>query len=362
MDHFRFFVREMHILKADIAVLPLESFIRLLERRIVQKPLQLIHFVAQLREFSHKAHGLEERHADREGHTQHQHEIRQSTPALKHKPSADRQCEERHAGNDTRIKRHPGPADPVPVQFHYILGGKGTLMWQDGKGREHTTHLKAGQGFLISPGQITTYVADERIPWEYCWLEFDGLRAKESLEITGLSVNQPIYNPVHHEFEEKMRDEMLYIVRNKKEAPLHLIGHLYIFIDALTRSVRDYRPSTDKVKDFYIKEALAFIDHNYMNDISVEDIAESSGLNRSYFGKIFKESVGKSPQEFLISYRMIKAAELLKLTRYSINDIGNAVGYPNQLHFSRAFKSVYGVSPRNWRNANSMVDPTKSPS
>ena len=179
-----------------------------------------------------------------------------------------------------------------------------------------------------------------------------GLRAKESLEITGLSVNQPVYNAVHTEFTEKMVDEMLYIVRNKKEAPLHLIGHLYIFIDALTRSVRDYRPSADKVKDFYIKEALAFIEHNYMNDISVENIAESSGLNRSYFGKIFKESVGKSPQEFLISYRMIKAAELLRRTRYSVNEIGCAVGYPNQLHFSRAFKSVYGVSPRNWRNAN----------
>ena len=137
--------------------------------------------------------------------------------------------------------------------------------------------------------------------------------------------------------------------------PIHLIGHLYIFIDALTRSVSDYKPAAGRVKDFYIKEALAFIENNYMKEITVEDIAESSGLNRSYFGKIFKDSVGKSPQEFLISYRMIKAAELLKLTRYSIAEIGNAVGYPNQLHFSRAFKSVYGVSPRNWRIDNSVM-------
>ena len=37
------------------------------------------------------------------------------------------------------------------------------------------------------------------------------------------------------------------------------------------------------------------------------------------------------------------------------NEIGNAVGYPNQLHFSRAFKSIYGVSPRNWRKDNSVL-------
>lgn len=245
-----------------------------------------------------------------------------------------------------------GPAIRNHYLFHYILRGKGTFMWQDSKGHDHVTQLKAGQGFLISPRQITTYVADERIPWEYCWLEFDGLRAKESLEIIGLTVNAPIYNPVHTEFAQSMKDEMLYIVRNKKEAPLHLIGHLYIFIDALTRSVKENQPAASKVKDYYIKEALAYIENNYMHDISVESIAESSGLNRSYFGKIFKESVGKSPQEFLISYRMIKAAELLRRTRYSVNEIGSAVGYPNQLHFSRAFKSVYGVSPRNWRNAN----------
>ena len=59
--------------------------------------------------------------------------------------------------------------------------------------------------------------------------------------------------------------------------------------------------------------------------------------------------MGKSPQEFFLNYRMIKATELLKLTKLSIQDIGNAVGYPNALHFSRAFKNVYGISPSGWR-------------
>jgi len=49
---------------------------------------------------------------------------------------------------------------------------------------------------------------------------------------------------------------------------------------------------------------------------------------------------------------MSKATELLKMTKLSIADIGNAVGYPNQLHFSRAFKNIYGVSPKNWRDQN----------
>ena len=54
----------------------------------------------------------------------------------------------------------------------------------------------------------------------------------------------------------------------------------------------------------------------------------------------------------LIGYRMEKAAELLKLSALSVAEVGRAVGYPNQLHFSRAFKNVHGVSPRAWRHAH----------
>jgi transcriptional regulator GlxA family with amidase domain len=49
---------------------------------------------------------------------------------------------------------------------------------------------------------------------------------------------------------------------------------------------------------------------------------------------------------------MIKATELLMLTPLSIGDVGCAVGYENQMHFSRAFKRVYGVSPREWKNSH----------
>ena len=93
---------------------------------------------------------------------------------------------------------------------------------------------------------------------------------------------------------------------------------------------------------------------NFQNDISVVDIANRLGINRSYFGKIFKQTLKQTPQEFLINYRMIKATELLRLTKMSIGDISKAVGYENQLHFSRAFKKIYNISPREWRNINAV--------
>lgn len=244
-----------------------------------------------------------------------------------------------------------GPAARNHYLFHYVISGTGTLMADNSNGETQTYSIKSGQGFLIYPGQINTYYADNQLPWEYVWIEFDGLRVKEALDITELSVDTPVYHSHSKQLREQMMNEMLYIVQHAKESPFHLIGHLYLFFDYLTQSAKSTKPiQSSKMSDYYIKEAINYIEQNFQDDITIEDIAAVCGINRSYFGKIFRNSIGRTPQEFLMNYRMIKATELLKLTSLSIADIGSAVGYENQLHFSRAFKTIYGISPREWRN------------
>lgn len=92
-----------------------------------------------------------------------------------------------------------GPAARNHYLFHYILSGTGTLMADDTKGISQTFNIKSGQGFMIFPGQINTYIADDKLPWEYIWIEFDGLRVKEALTTTDLSVNDPVYHAHNRE-------------------------------------------------------------------------------------------------------------------------------------------------------------------
>ena len=244
-----------------------------------------------------------------------------------------------------------GPAARNHYIFHYVISGTGTLLADDENGNTITWQVKSGQGFMLFPGQVNTYVADSKLPWEYTWVEFDGLRAREIVTTAGLSLNHPIYHASSKELRNQMMDEMLYLSRHSEESPFHLIGHLYLFLDYFMRSAATVHVKQNgSIRDFYIKEALSYIEQNFQNNITIEDVASVCGINRSYLGKIFKKNTGQSPQEFLMNYRMVKAAELLKLTSLSIADIGSAIGYENQLHFSRAFKNIYGVSPREWRN------------
>lgn len=248
-----------------------------------------------------------------------------------------------------------GPAARNHFLFHYIISGTGTLYADDSTGTTKTYHLKSGEGFLIFPNQITTYIADKELPWEYVWIEFDGLRAKEAMDTAGFSLDRPIFHTKQRDMSQKMEEELVYIATHSDETIFNIIGHLYLFLDYFMRStVSTVVKGSTKLQDYYIKEAITYIEQNFQNDISVVDIANRLGINRSYFGKIFKQTLKQTPQEFLINYRMIKATELLRLTKMSIGDISKAVGYENQLHFSRAFKKIYNISPREWRNINAV--------
>ena len=68
-----------------------------------------------------------------------------------------------------------------------------------------------------------------------------------------------------------------------------------------------------------------------------------------------KYIVGATIVSFATTMPEILVSVSAALKGSSTMAIGNAVGYPNQLHFSRAFKNVYGVSPREWRNKNQMI-------
>ena len=243
-----------------------------------------------------------------------------------------------------------GPAARNHYLFHFVFRGCGTMMADDLRGHTQTYHIRSDQGFMIFPGQITTYYADKEHPWEYCWVEFDGLRVREMIEAAGFSYDKPIYSAWDKGFRDEAKREIRYMSDHSRESPFHLIGHLYLFLDYLVKSIApEIKPGGNKYKDYYIREAIAYIENHFQNDLTIEEIAESIGIDRSYFGKIFKQSMGQTPQHFLLNYRMTKAGELLRLTDLSVADVGNAVGYPVYTHFSRAFKNRYGIAPREWR-------------
>ncbi len=264
-----------------------------------------------------------------------------------------------------------GPAVRSHYLFHLVYEGSGTLIATSRDGVEHTYPVKKNQGFLVCPNQITTYIADEDTPWEYAWVEFDGAKATEWLNQAGLSADRPIYECRDEAALFHIQSELLSLISgtgftkpvevdesvlSSTSTSIFQLGHFYLFMDQLIHASAHYNSTNHtNQRDFYIRQAVSYIEQNFSEPITIEDIADFCCLNRSYLGKIFKDSLKKTPQQYLIYYRMKQATQMLKYTSMSVGEIGKAVGYPNQLHFSRAFRNVYKMPPSEWRKENGIV-------
>jgi AraC-like DNA-binding protein len=82
---------------------------------------------------------------------------------------------------------------------------------------------------------------------------------------------------------------------------------------------------------------------------TVETLAAACGMSRSAFASRFKELVGETPLEYLTSWRMQKAAALLQKGDRKLVDVARSVGYDSDAAFSKAFKRVVSVTPRDFR-------------
>ena len=101
--------------------------------------------------------------------------------------------------------------------------------------------------------------------------------------------------------------------------------------------------------NIYVRKAVSFIQSNYCNPIKVTDVAEYVCINRSYLYTLFQNSLGMSPQQFLTTFRITKATELLQLTALPIESIALSCGYRDPLVFTKAFRQMKKMSPSNYR-------------
>lgn len=244
-----------------------------------------------------------------------------------------------------------GPIVRDEYCIHFILDGKGVLEMN------HTTYpLQRGQIFVLMPGKEHLYYADAKNPWHYTWISFSGSRAASFLEKAGITPQNPVraagVEPEqfltviekilnHHQLtvvNELMRTSLLYetmalLISSKEE-------------EGAERSSQ--KTSYDYSPDIYVDSAAAYI-HEHYSRICVGDIASYLGISRYYLSHIFKEKLHVSPQEYLLNYRMEQGARLLRSTSLSVKEVSEKAGYENPLTFSKMFKNVYGLSPKNYR-------------
>ncbi|MEZ0535715.1 PocR ligand-binding domain-containing protein [Caldicellulosiruptoraceae bacterium PP1] len=149
----------------------------------------------------------------------------------------------------------------------------------------------------------------------------------------------------------KLKDAFFKITYISEEKLMYVIEMLNIVAKYIIDSemIRISSLSTIKKVEEYIK-------NNYMNNITLEDIANLVYLSPTYLSYLFKKQTGITFKEYLIGQRLKKAQELMDNTDYSIGEISKLVGIDDQNYFSRLFKAKYGISPLNYKKIKQNLD------
>lgn len=240
-----------------------------------------------------------------------------------------------------------GPAIRENYVLHYITEGKGYLEY-----RKQKILLQKGDIFLLIPGEVTYYFADNQTPWSYYWLGISGIKAQEYFNLS--SIHDTAYLRSPHT--KALGNFIGTIVKDaerldeSKASQLHVISQLFELMHQLNALSPNLDQETISPSCKLYREAKHLIDIGYNSqDISIQYIADKLGVHRSYLSSIFKDFHKISPKEYLLEVRMNRAKELLKTTNQPIKIIAYSVGYLDPLHFSKAFRQYYDCSPSQCR-------------
>ena len=260
-----------------------------------------------------------------------------------------------------------GVADTYPTRGHadgyYFDIDKGRVLNEyqllyitEGEGIFNSAHakdipLKAGNLFLLFPGEWHTYHPTGKNGWKSYWIGFKGKNVDDRVKAGFLSVYKPIYHVgfsadiirLYEEAYKRAQEEAPYSQQILAGIVNHLVGLMY----ALERSME---LSNDHTRVDMINLARLRIRESLEVDLTIQQVAEELGVSYSNFRKLFKEFTGISPALYQQDLRLQRAKELLATTTLSIKEIAYRLRFDSPDYFSSKFKIKTGKKPSEFRN------------
>ena len=213
------------------------------------------------------------------------------------------------------------------------------------------TVVEKGNMVLFWPGQYQQYTLYSAEYGEFYWVHFTGYEAENILTELQIPHNQNVFwvgtlSDCRWMLHQMIRELQLRQTHYEELLRMNL-RHLLTLI---------HRNMTEKEApevSFHgeIIQSLTYFERHWQDDVSIEDYAIRNRMTPCWFRQKFKEYVGCSPLQYIISLRMTNAMNLLENTDYNITQISYAVGYENVSYFRRLFQKHTGLTPGEYKKS-----------
>lgn len=232
-------------------------------------------------------------------------------------------------------------------------------------GNEHF-HINPGEILIVPPNELhSTEAPDWGIRFVYIMdisliSKLKGFSGIKSILMQPLLINRTNYPRVYDEIY-----KILLLIRNEyfsnnEYSELTIQAHmlnLFVLLGDNYNTANELFPNVGlhKQKEYVQKfnQALEFIDRHYMDDLSLEDVADYIGFSKYHFSRLFKQYTNYTFCDY-VTYRRIKVAEeYLANPDYSITEVAMRSGFSSITTFNRLFKQQKGCTPSEYRSKNS---------
>ncbi|MEK5038082.1 AraC family transcriptional regulator [Sporosarcina sp. FSL K6-3457] len=235
------------------------------------------------------------------------------------------------------------------IVFQYTLKGAGEIVING-----DTYRLGVGDAFFVKiPSNHRYYLPADSTEWEFVHLTLMGeeaIRCYESItDEVGHILKLDIYSTSITRIFELIHKVSTHQINDAYEAS----ALSYSFLMELQRFL--HTSKSDKELPESITKATLFIDNNYAEPITLDDIVQASGLSKYHFTRLFHEKIQLTPIQYLTNSRIKRSIELLKDNELTIEDIALRVGFSNGNYFTKVFRSYLGVPPGKYRNSKSVI-------
>ena len=226
----------------------------------------------------------------------------------------------------------------------YCMEGRG---WYEVRSRRY--EVCANQFFILPANEPHTYGADSSLPWTIYWIHFTGDHAAVYSE--GMLPPHDIRPALNSRISERQHvfEEIFSTLEHSTDREsLRYASSLLHYYLATMRYLNHYRQDYPAYSDV-VTASQHYMRENMEHRLTLDQIAHYTGYSPSHFSLLFRQQTGESPLAWFNRLKIERACQLLQTTDMRVNQICHKVGIDDSYYFSRLFKQLTGLSPKQYR-------------
>jgi AraC family transcriptional regulator of arabinose operon len=228
----------------------------------------------------------------------------------------------------------------------YVYEGRGCLI----NARNEVETISEGSLLLFRPKERQCFWGDEDNPLRFFGIVFYGRLFDKLLSKNSFMASTHSRISLNKNLISSMNSFLDLLASRQNSNDILLYSNLFSILALCKVELENVSKNTViKLAKDPLEKVIEYMMENYAKHITISDIANQVGYSVTWVEENFKRKYYMSPIKYLANIRINRAKQLLYEDRYNVSEICYAIGYDNPLYFSKAFKKLTGISPKNYK-------------